>query len=74
MYTIRRRHPEQKIWHMKYLLLFIISSIVLSLLVLAIILLTSAAIYGSLFLPIVCLITMVLFFYFIDLGNRKQEV
>jgi len=59
---------------MKYLLLFIISSIVLSLLVLAIILLTSAAIYGSLFLPIVCLITMVLFFYFIDLGNRKQEV
>ncbi len=59
---------------MKYLMLFLLSFIGISLVVLAIILLTSAAIYGSLFLPIVCLLSMVLFFYFINIKNRKQEV
>ncbi|HVZ96494.1 MAG TPA: hypothetical protein VG847_06450 [Chitinophagaceae bacterium] len=59
---------------MKYLIFFLISFIGISVVVLAIILLTSAAIYGSLFLPIICLLSMVLFFYFINFNNKKQEV
>jgi len=59
---------------MKYFFIFLISFIAISLVVLAIIFLTSAAIYGSLFLPITCLLAMVLFFYFINLTDKKQKV
>lgn len=59
---------------MKYLLIFLISIISISLVVLLFIFLTSAAIYGSLFLPVVCLLSMVVFFFLLRLFNQKQEV
>lgn len=42
--------------------------------VLLIVFLASAAIFGSFFLPLICVIGLTLFFYFMSLLNEKQEI
>jgi|GEM_PF-6572429 hypothetical protein len=42
--------------------------------ILLIVFLTSAAIFGSFFLPLICVIGLTLFFYFMSLWNEKQEI
>lgn len=59
---------------LRYLLVTLLTLIGISCAVLLIIFLASAAIYGDLFLPLLCLAAVALFFYGVSALNKKQEV
>jgi hypothetical protein len=59
---------------LKYLLVFLLSLIGISCIVLLVIFLASAAIFGSFFLPLICIVSLALFFYGASVLHKKQEV
>jgi hypothetical protein len=58
---------------LRYLLVFLLTLIGITCTVLLIVFLASAAIFGSFFLPVICIISLALFFYGISALNEKQE-
>jgi hypothetical protein len=58
---------------LRYLLVFLLTVIGITCAVLLIIFLASAAIFGSFFLPFICIAALVLFFYGVSALNKKQE-
>ena len=58
----------------KYLLAVLLALIGISFVVILIVYLANAAIFGSFFLPIVCIVGLTVFFYFMSSLNEKQEI
>jgi len=58
---------------LRYLLVFLLTVIGITCAVLLIIFLASAAIFGSFFLPFICIAALALFFYGVSALNKKQE-
>ena len=59
---------------LRYLLVFLLTLVGISCALALIIFLASAAIYGDLILPIVCVGTLALFFYGLKVLDKEQEV
>jgi len=58
---------------LRYLFAVLLSLIGITCVILLIVFLASAAIFGSFILPVICIVSLVLFFYGVSALNKKQE-